>query len=152
MRTVLPVLLFTATGWAGEFGTWKMNPARSKFLVGSHPRSATVRIEPHVKGEVFTYDRVTSDGQAVTISTILYLDGKQRSGQPQICSGGSGIQSSRRLDDGSVEFSTQCKNGRWGRFVHRLTPGSRDLIFEMTQGEPKGLRIERQLVLEEVLP
>ena len=149
MPLISLMILLSTSCWAqDEFGTWKMNPARSKFIVGPHPRAATVRIEPNGKGEIFTYDRITSDGQAVTISTILYLDGKERNGQPPVCSGGSGTQSSRRLDERTVEFTTKCANGLWGHFLHRLLPDAHDLIFDMTEGEPNGLRIQRQLILE----
>src|SRR6202163_4553480 len=55
-------------------GTWKMNAARSTFAGGSPFKSLTVRIERHPKGEVFTLDRIETDGRTTSSSTILYLD------------------------------------------------------------------------------
>ena len=73
MRIVaLLILLGAACEAQTEFGIWKMNPARSMFTGDTQPKSLTVRIEPHAKGEVFTLDRIEADGRATHSSTILY--------------------------------------------------------------------------------
>src|SRR5215472_1813051 len=126
-------------------GIWKMNAARSTFSGDVQPKSLTVRIEPHAKGEVFTLDRVEADGRATSSSTTLYLDGKTRDFQDDEC---SGTQSSRRVDSQTVQILRRCTSGGWTRCVRRSAAQSKDLILEITEQHPDGRRFERHLVLE----
>jgi hypothetical protein len=150
MRIVPLLMLVGAACWASvsraedAFGTWKMNAARSTFTGGTQPKSFTVRIEPHARGELFTLDRIEADGRATSSSTILYLDGKPRDFQDFGC---SGTQSSRRVDSQIVEILRKCASGEWTRFIRRLTPKS-ELVLEITAQQPDGRRFERRLVLE----
>src|SRR5260370_41212659 len=94
MRIVALLMLIGAACRAeSAFGTWKLNAARSTLSGGTQPKGFTVRIEPHPKGEVFTLDKVESDGRTTSSSTILYFDGAPRDFQDFGC---SGTQSSRR--------------------------------------------------------
>lgn len=146
MRAIPLMIVFAAPCWAeGAFGTWKMNPARSTFIGNSHPKNFTVRIEPHVNGEVFTLDTIWRDGRATTSSTILYLDGKPRDFQELEC---SGTQSSRRVDNGTVEILRNCDSGERIRFVRRLGAQPKALILDITEQHPDGTRFDRHLVLE----
>ncbi len=145
MRTALLFIPLAAAGWAGAvYGTWKLNFARSTFAGGAQPRSFTIRIEPHAKGEVFTLDRVEADGRAISASTILYLDGTERDFSDDEC---SGTQSSRRIDSQSIEIRRNCGAGAWIRFVRRTA--SRDqLILDISEQRADGRRIVRRLVFE----
>jgi hypothetical protein len=144
MRTALLLPLLGAACWGDEaFGVWKLNPARSK-LAANH-RSVTLRIEPHTRGEVFTLDTVAADGRASTFSTILYLDGKSREFEDPAC---SGAQSSRRVDDRTVEILRKCAKGGWTRFVRRLGARPKELVLEITEEQTDGRRFEQQFVLE----
>ena len=146
MRSLPLLILFAAACWAeGAFGTWKMNPARSKFIEDPHAKGLTVQFEPHAKGEVFTLDRISWDGRATTSSTILYFDGKPRDFQDHSC---SGTQSSRRVDKATVEIVRTCSSGEWTRFVRRLAAQPKKLILDITLQRPDGRRFERRLVLE----
>ena len=127
------------------FGTWKINVARSTFAGDTQPKSLTVRIEPHAKGEVFTLDRVEADGRAISSSSILYLDGEPRPLQDFGC---SGIQSSRREDSSTVEILRMCASGGWARYVRRLSAPAKEMVLEITEQHPDGRRFERRLVLE----
>jgi hypothetical protein len=127
-----------------ETGTWKMNEARSQ-LDWTHPRSITVRIEPHAKGEVFTYERVSGNGQAVTFSVILYLDGRPREWQGSNC---SGTLLSRRLNGRTVEIIGDCNNGPHFRFVRTLDPNGHDLFLDQKETQPSHRGLERHLILE----
>jgi hypothetical protein len=130
------------------FGTWKMNPARSK-LSWTDPRSITVRIEPHPKGEVFTYERIMLNGQGVTFSVILYLDGQPREWQDSDC---SGTLRSQRVDSRTVEIVGTCADGRHWRFIRRIDPNGRDLILDQAESGPGTRGVERHLVLEKQPP
>ncbi len=138
------ILISTPCLAQSVFGTWKMNPARSQFS-GTRPRAITVRIEPHAKGEVFTYEWVAQSGQTLLSSVILYLDGKKRDLRDRDC---SGTQFSRRVDKQTVEIGSDCENGASVRFIRRLLPNGQDLILDQKETSLGGRGQERHLVLE----
>jgi hypothetical protein len=147
MRKVLPILLAAAACWAANaaFGTWKLNAARSTFAGDTPPKSLTVRIEPHAKGEVFTLDRTEANGRSTSSGMLLYFDGTARAFQDGGC---SGTQSSRRLDSRTVEILRDCASGQWTRFIRQSGLQPNELILEITEKYPDGRRFERRLVLE----
>jgi hypothetical protein len=142
MRAAM-LLLLAVTSWAREaFGVWKLHSARS--APAGIQRTMTLRIEPHTHGEVFTLDTVTPDGRALTSSTILYFDGKPRDFQDAAC---SGTQSSRRVDDRTVEILRECSGGGQIRLVRRAVR-ARILVLEIIEQNPDGRRSESRFVLE----
>jgi len=145
MRAILLMwLLGTSGSGEGEFGSLKMNRDRSIFRTDPRPRSLTLRIEPHAKGEVFTLYEIEPDGRAISDSTILYLDGKPRDFGDPSC---SGTQSSQRVDSRTVEILRRCRNGEWTRFVRQLAT-RRELVLEITARQFGGRQVERRVVLE----
>ena len=146
MRTVLLLMPLGAACWAAAaYGTWKLNAARSTFAGDTEPKSLTIRIEPHTKGEVFTLDRIEADGRAISSSTILYLDGTEREFRDGQC---SGTQSSRRIDGQTVEILQKCASGSWTRMVRRSPASAKQLVIEIMEQRNEGRRYERRLVLE----
>src|SRR5258708_38703610 len=148
MRIVLLIMLAAATCWAADavVGTWKLNAAQSTLAGDIQPKSLTVRIEPHAKGEVFTLDRTEANGRSTSSSILLYLDGTARAFQDAGC---SGTQSSRRVDSRTVEIFRDCASGQWIRFIRRSRTQPNELILEITEQHPDGRRFARRLVLEE---
>ena len=145
MRTALLLIPLGATCWAGApYGTWKLNAGRSTFAGDTRPRSLTIRIEPHTKGEVFTLDRIEADGRASSSSTLLYLDGREREFRDGEC---FGTQSSRRIDSRTIEILRNCGAGAWTRFVRRTAPKNQ-LVVEILQQHADGRRFDRQLEFE----
>ena len=122
-----------------------MNPARSTLTGDAETKDLTMRFEPHAKGEVFTLDRTGRDGRITTSSTLLYLDGNRRSFEGRDC---SGTQSSRRVDDQTVEILRTCARGNWTRIVRRPGAQPKELIIEITEQHSEGRRSERRLLLE----
>ena len=102
-----------------------------------------MRVEPHAKGQVFTLDE--ADGRATSNSSILYLDSEPR---PFHNFGCSGLQSSRRVDSGTVEILRMCASGAWVRLIRRSAPQEKELVLEITEQRPDGRRVERRLILE----
>ena len=51
-----------------------MDAAHSTFSGEARPKTVTVRVEQHPKGEVLTVDRVEVDGRTISSSTVLYVD------------------------------------------------------------------------------
>ena len=144
MRAVLLLMPLAAACWAGAaYGTWKLNAAQSTFLGDTQPRSFTIRIEPHSKGEVFTMDRIEADGRAISSSMVLYLDGVARGFQQGEC---SGTQSSRRMGE-TVEILRQCEAGAWTRLIRRTAPNNQ-LVLEISERRADGRRFDRRLVFE----
>ena len=122
----------TALSWAGDaFGIW-------------HWKGVTLRIQPDTRGEVFTLDTVSADGRASTSSTILYFDAKVRQFRDASC---QGTQSSRRVDDRTIEILRECGNGDSTRLIRRLGAQPGKLILEITE-QRQDRRSERRLVLE----
>jgi hypothetical protein len=69
MRILLAVALVAAS-CSSPIGAWKTDAAKSTFAGETRPKSLTMRIEQHPKGEVFTLDRVETDGRGISSSTI----------------------------------------------------------------------------------
>jgi len=145
LALLIPLLILV--GWAqeGTFGNWKLNHARSTFSGETPPKSFTLRVEPHTKGEVVTVDRTETNGRATSSSMIVYLDGVARPFQDAGC---SGTQSSRRVDSQTVEILRTCTNGESTKFIRRLAQQGKELILEITEQRSGGRRFERRLVLE----
>ncbi len=148
MRVLLVSTLISATLFGqspdGDYGTWKMIAARST-LAGSPCRSLTVRIERHPKGEVFTLDRIETDGRTISSSTILYLDGEPRRFEDFGC---SGLQTSRRADERTVEIVRMCASGGWVRLFQRASAAPNELVLEIAEQAADGRRFDRRLTLE----
>jgi hypothetical protein len=140
------LLVLVGASWAAEpeYGIWKMNPVRSSSSGDSQPRSFTVRVERHSKGEVFTLDGVETDGRATSSSTILYFDGVARDFQQD---GYTGTQSSWRMDSQTVEIFRNCGAGAWTKFVRR-TALKTQLVLEISERRADGRRFDRRLVFE----
>jgi len=147
MPIVPLIMLAAAACWSADaaFGTWKLNAARSTFAGDTQPKSLTVRIEPHAKGEVFTLDRTEANGRATSSSILLYFDGTARAFQDAGC---SGTQSSRWVDSRTVEIFRDCASGRWTRVIRRSGAQQNELFLEITEHHPDGRRFERHLALE----
>jgi hypothetical protein len=89
-------------------------------------------------------DTIHDDGQVTTSSTILYFDGKPRDFQDLGC---SGTQTSRRVDNRTVEILRNCAGGEWTRLIRRSTVRPKELILDISE-QSNGRRSERRLVLE----
>jgi len=145
LAVLIPLLILVGRAQGGIFGSWKLNPARSSFSGVTPPKSLTLRLEPHSKGEVVTVDRTETNGRATSFSMILYLDGVARPFQDAGC---SGTQSSRRVDSQTVEILCTCSSGESTKFLRRLAQQGKELVLEITEQRSGGRRFERRLVLE----
>ena len=145
MRNVVLLALLALAGRAQTVvGAWKLNPARSILSGQTQPKTLVLRVEPRPNGEVVTVDRTEVNGQSTSTSSILYFDGAARSFENAGC---SGSQTSRRLNEQSVEILRHCTSGDWERVVRRLTQRGKELVVEITW-QRSGRRSEERLVLE----
>ena len=149
MRVLLGWMLLPATcfgqGRDVPSGTWKINAARSTFAGSAPFKSLIARIERHPKGEVFTLDHIQTDGRTTSYSTILYLDGEPRRFEDFGC---SGIQSSRRTGERTVEIVRMCASGGWMRLLRRTSAKTNELVLEITEQSADGRRFDRRLTFE----
>lgn len=125
------------------FGNWKLNPARSTFAGVVRPKELTVRIERRAQGEVVTVDRFEMNSQVVSSSIVLYFDGVARDFQRGEC---SGTQSSRRLDNQTVEILRKCGSGAWTKFIRRFV--NDHLVLETSEQRADGRHFDRRLVFD----
>ena len=145
MRRLLAMIaIVTSCRAESMLGTWQMLASASTFQGDTRPRSLTVRIEPHVKGEVLTFERVEADGRTIVSSTILYFDGAARSIHDIGC---SGTQSSSRLENQAVQILRKCDNGAWIKLVRRPGVDKQELILDITEQHADGRHFTRRLVL-----
>jgi len=145
LALLIPLLILDGWCQGAMFGSWKLNMARSTFAGLTPPKSLTLRVEPHAKGEVVTVDRTEITGRATSSSMILYLDGVARPFEDAAC---SGTRSSRRVDSQTVEIMWTCTSGKSTKFLRRLVLQGKELILEITEQRSGGRRFERRLVLE----
>ena len=146
VRMVFLLSLMVSTNCAeSTFGTWTVNANRSRMSGGSLPKTLTVRIEPHAKGEVFTLDRTEADGRVTSSSTILYLDGAPRDSEDFEC---SGMQSSRRLDNHTIEIVRKCGGCDRTWLVRQSAKRSKELIIDITEKRLGGPNLAWRVVLE----
>jgi hypothetical protein len=118
MRIVALLMLVGATCWAeASFGIENC-------------------IERHAWGEVFTLDSISWDGQATTLSTIVYLDGNhpglpgpQDFGEPQ---------SSWQVDKKTVEILCNCSRGERMRLRSVTATRPKEMAVEITEQHPDG--------------
>ena len=57
-------------------GTWKMNPAKSKYNLGSAPKSMTRTVASEGDKVKYTFEGVDADGSPISYSFTVAYDGK----------------------------------------------------------------------------
>jgi hypothetical protein len=107
---LLVVFVFSPSTPASDVqsGTWKMNPAKSKYNPGPAPRSLTVRIESDENGFKLDSQGVDANGQPFHTHFEAKFDGKDypAPGLPN----GADTVSVKRLNDYTIQ-SSQKKGG-----------------------------------------
>src|SRR6202049_409418 len=120
--TLMPMCAIRCStpNWSADaFGIWRA-------------KSLTVRIEPHVKGEVFTMDTIHGDGRRKLI--------RRRHGKDQFCSStlSLGTTRSRHNRDGAITGHVHAD----GKHDHATMLPKRQLPFEPPEQENIRLREE----------
>jgi len=70
------VLTVTVAAADQHSGTWKMNPAKSKYTPGPAPTSTTVKVEADEKGVKIDAEGTNADGSALHVQYDAKFDGK----------------------------------------------------------------------------
>jgi len=114
MRKSLMILVLAALATStllaanASIGTWKYNPAKSKFSPGPPYKSRTVKVEPHGEGIKVTVEGVSGDGSKHGYSYTANFDGKDNpvTGSPMI-----DAVAYKKIDDNTYE-GTSKKAGK----------------------------------------
>lgn len=105
LALVAPTVLLAADA---RVGTWKFNPAKSKFDPGPAYKSRTVKVEAAGEGIKVAIDSVSADGKAVAYSYTAQYDGKDYpvTGNPD-----ADMIAYKKIDDNNSEATTK-KGGK----------------------------------------
>jgi len=101
-------LAVTATAADQHSGTWKMNPAKSKYSPGPAPKSTTVKVEADEQGVKIDAEIINADGSPIHVQYDAKFDGKDYpvTGIPY-----ADAVSVKRIDANTVE-ATMKKGGQ----------------------------------------
>jgi hypothetical protein len=104
------VLAFVPAALAKDnwLGTWKMNPAKSKYSPGPAPQSQTTTFEAVADGIKLTSDGVSADGRATHTEYTSSFDGRD---VPWTGNPNADTASPERIDDNSY-VNTYKKGGK----------------------------------------
>jgi hypothetical protein len=98
---LVPALLLAADA---RVGSWKFNPAKSKFEPGPAYKSRTVKIDPAGEGIKVAVDGVSGDGKAHAYSYTVQYDGKD---YPVTGNPAADMIAYKKIDDSTVEATTK---------------------------------------------
>ena len=101
-------LAVTATAADQHSGTWKMNPAKSKYSPGPAPKSTTVKVEADEQGVKIDAEIINADGSPIHVQYDAKFDGKDYpvTGIPY-----ADAVSVKRIDANTIE-ATMKKGGQ----------------------------------------
>jgi len=97
----MPALLLAADA---RLGTWKFNPAKSKFDPGPAYKSRTVKVEAAGEGIKVSVDGVTADGKPDVYSYTAQYDGKDN---PVVGNPLADTIAYKKIDDYTTEATTK---------------------------------------------
>jgi hypothetical protein len=156
MRSTLGKLAFAALlslAWLapaqalaqGEMGSWKINPAKSKYNPGPPPREIVTKFEPAGKGIKNTTQMTNAQGTASTMVYTAQFDGKD---YPLEGSAISNTVALKKRTDGSVE-RTDKKDGKVVfTMVRTLSKDGKTLTVVQKGMDGKGQPFENVMVFD----
>jgi len=143
------VLAFTAAAVAADsnIGTWKMNPAKSKYSPASlTPKSQTLKIEASgPDGVKFTSDGIAADGKPTHFEFQGKYDGKDVpvKGNPDF-----DTLAYKRIDDNTVEATTKLKGKVTGTGRAVVSKDGKTRTLTQTGTTALGQKINNVIVYE----
>jgi hypothetical protein len=126
-------------------GTWKLNPAKSKFAPGTAPKSQTLAFEKKDGGVQLTTDTVDADGKAVHGGYVAAFDGKEVAfaGNPD-----ADTTAPKRVDANHY-VNTWKKDGKLTRSIKAsVAPGGKVLTIVQTGKDAKGRAVQTTAVFD----
>jgi ABC-type transport system substrate-binding protein len=134
------LLVIVASVWAADpaAGTWKLNPAKSKYSPGPPTKSATVTYEETADGIRRTGESITADGTKNSFEYSAKYDGKD---YPVKGSALFNAISIKRVNDHTTE-STLKKDGKPVMTARRvISKDGKTLTITTTGTNAKGEKV-----------
>ena len=111
-------------------GTWKFNPAKSKYTPGPAPKNESVTYEASGQGVKYTVTATEADGKATHLQGSLVYDGKD---YPTTGSADYDTVATRQLDAYTGE-TTRKKSGKVVQVVTRVLSKDGKTLTLTTKG------------------
>jgi hypothetical protein len=126
-------------------GTWKMNPAKSRYDPGPAPRSVTVTFAPAGDGVKVTADEVDADGKARQTEYTVKYDGKD---YPIKGAANADTVAVKRIDANTTE-RTDKKGGKVvATFQRKVSTDGKTLTVTLTGTNAQGKPVNNAVVLD----
>lgn len=126
-------------------GTWKMNPAKSKYSPGPGPKSLTLKFEAAADGIRLTSDGVNSEGNPTHGGYVSKFDGKDvpYAGNPD-----ADVASARKIDDN--HFTNVWKKGGKPTITAKavVSDDGKTLTITLTGTNAKGATVNNKVVYD----
>ena len=126
-------------------GTWKLNPAKSKFSPGPTPASATITYEETADGIKRTGENVLPDGTKTSFEYTAKYDGKD---YPATGSETYDAVTLKRVNDHTVQITLK-KSGKVLTTARRvLSKDGKTMTLTITGVNAKGQKVKNIAVFE----
>lgn len=140
-------ILLSGSALAAEnwLGTWKMDPAKSKYSPGPGPKSLTLKFEATADGIKLTSDGVNSEGNPTHAGYVSKFDGKDvpYAGNPD-----ADAASARKTDDN--HFTNVWKKGGKPTITAKavVSDDGKTLTTTLTGTNAKGATVNNEVVYD----
>jgi hypothetical protein len=126
-------------------GSWKINPAKSKYSPGPPPKALATRFEAAGKGLKNTTEFTNPEGKSFTIAYTAQEDGKD---YPLAGSASATAVSLRKLADGSVERTDKKEGQVVQTMVRTVSKDGKTLTVKLKGKTPQGAPVENVMVFD----
>jgi hypothetical protein len=105
---IAALVLIVAANADQHSGTWKMNPAKSKYSPGPAPKDVTVKVESDENGVTIDADGTNADGTPTHVEYSAKFDGKDYA----IIGTYADTVSGKRIDANTMQAILKKKDGQ----------------------------------------
>jgi hypothetical protein len=105
---IAALVLIVAANADQHSGTWKMNPAKSKYSPGPAPKDVTVKVESDENGVTIDADGTNADGTPTHVEYSAKFDGKDYA----IIGTYADTVSVKRIDANTMQAILKKKDGQ----------------------------------------
>jgi hypothetical protein len=145
---VLTLLALTTLAFAADsnIGTWKMNPAKSKYSPGPAPKSQTLKIEAWGDdGVKYTSDGIGPDGKPTHSEFQAKYDGKDNAfkGNPD-----ADMIAYKRIDANTIEATTKLKGKATTKTKAVVSADGKTRTLTQTGTDSQGRTVNNVIVYE----
>ena len=143
-----------ATLWGADpaAGTWKLNPAKSKYTPGPTPQSATMTFEESTDGIKRTGENVLPDGTKTSFQYTAKYDGKDSPTKPMLDGkpnpNAADHVSYKKIDDYTYEVTAKLKGKTLNVARHVISKDGKTRTVTTTGTNAQGQKLNDMTVFE----